>query len=190
MNNLNSRSLHFEGCIPVGCEGSHKNKSGGLCMLWRDPNNISLIDYSRNHISLEVRGTENNRKWLITGLYGWPKHNQRQQTFQLMYMIAPPNHTPWLCLGDFNEIFWSWEKCGGNSHRTRSMEDFWETASNLGLQDLGFSGLNFTWSNGRAGDANILVRLDRALASADWRSLFPGARVIHLLVPTRITPLS
>ncbi|KAL8523139.1 hypothetical protein ACS0TY_013203 [Phlomoides rotata] len=107
-----------------------------------------------------------------------------------MYMIAPPNHTPWLCLGDFNEIFWSWEKCGGNSHRTRSMEDFWETASNLGLQDLGFSGLNFTWSNGRAGDANILVRLDRALASADWRSLFPGARVIHLLVPTRITPLS
>ncbi|KAL8525122.1 hypothetical protein ACS0TY_014658 [Phlomoides rotata] len=97
-----------------------------------------------------------------------------------MHKIAPPSDTHWLCMGDFNEIFWSWEKSGGNNHRTRSMEAFWETSSTLGLQDLGFSGSNFTWSNGRTGDANILVRLDRALASAHWRSMFPGAGVIHL----------
>ncbi|KAL8491099.1 hypothetical protein ACS0TY_022939 [Phlomoides rotata] len=180
MNALNSRSLHSEGCLPVECEGSHTNKSGGLCMLWRNPNNVSLIDYSRNHISLKVRSAGNGRKWLITGMYRWPNRNHRQQTFQLLHRIALPTHTPWLCLGDFNEIFWSWEKRRGNSHRTRSMEAFWETASTLGLQDLGFSGYNFTWSNGRVGDANIQVRLDRALANSDWRSLFLGARVIHL----------
>ncbi|KAL8470146.1 hypothetical protein ACS0TY_032861 [Phlomoides rotata] len=60
------------------------------------------------------------------------------------------------------------------------MEVFWETISNMGLQDLGFSGNKFAWSNGRAGEAKILVRLDRALATSSWRVLFANSRVLHL----------
>ncbi|KAL8525121.1 hypothetical protein ACS0TY_014657 [Phlomoides rotata] len=77
MNTLNSRVLHFEGCIPVECEGTHKTKSGGLCMLWQNPHNVSLIDYSKNHISLKVKNTDDNRKWHVTGLYGWLGRNLR-----------------------------------------------------------------------------------------------------------------
>ncbi|KAL8542948.1 hypothetical protein ACS0TY_003720 [Phlomoides rotata] len=60
------------------------------------------------------------------------------------------------------------------------MEVFWETTSSLGLQDLGFSGNNFTWSNRRVGPDNILVRLDRTLATPQWRVHFSGSRALHL----------
>ncbi|KAL8515108.1 hypothetical protein ACS0TY_013991 [Phlomoides rotata] len=61
------------------------------------------------------------------------------------------------------------------------MEDFRQTISDLGLQDLGFQGNNFTWFNGREGVDNIQVGLDRALANPMWRLWFPAARVFHLL---------
>lgn len=47
------------------------------------------------------------------------------------------------------------------------------------LIDLGFSGPKFTWSRGY-GLRKISIRLDRALANASWRSLFPEATVSHL----------
>ncbi|KAL8556594.1 hypothetical protein ACS0TY_004156 [Phlomoides rotata] len=126
--------------------------------------NVSLIDYSNNHISLLVIEEGAQFQWKVSGIYGWPDHIHRYRTFQLLYKITPPNDNRWMCMCDFNETFWSWEKRGGNVHRTQLMEDFWEMASSLGLQDLGFSGNNITWSNRRAGLDNILVRLDRALA--------------------------
>ncbi|KAL8463077.1 hypothetical protein ACS0TY_033917 [Phlomoides rotata] len=60
------------------------------------------------------------------------------------------------------------------------MELFREMITDLGLQDLGFTGHTFTWTNDRAGEANIQVRLDRALATAEWRILFPLHTVSHL----------
>ncbi|KAL8546390.1 hypothetical protein ACS0TY_006206 [Phlomoides rotata] len=79
-----------------------------------------------------------------------------------------------------NEIFWSWEKQGGNNTFTQQMEDFRNTIIDLSLLDLGFVGDTLTWTNGRAGIDNIQIRLDRAFANPLWRLGFPEARVIHL----------
>ena len=48
------------------------------------------------------------------------------------------------------------------------------------LVDLGASGPLLTWSSGRDGMARTLVRLDRAIASSDWRLLFAEASVTNL----------
>ncbi|KAL8546266.1 hypothetical protein ACS0TY_006114 [Phlomoides rotata] len=45
------------------------------------------------------------------------------------------------------------------------MENFRLMVTNLYLQDLGFNGTEFTWTNRRAGEDNIQVHLDRALAN-------------------------
>ena len=42
-----------------------------------------------------------------------------------------------------------------------------------GLIDLGFLGNQFTWNNGREGDAYVQQRLDRACATPKWREIFP-----------------
>lgn len=87
---------------------------------------------------------------------------------------------PWVCFGDFNEIMWSTEKRGGNPRHSFYMEMFRDVIARCKLTDLGFMGAKFTWSNGRQGDANIMKRLDRVLATTGWYEKFPNRRVRHL----------
>lgn len=46
--------------------------------------------------------------------------------------------------------------------------------------DIEYNGNTFTWCNKRRGLANIRERLDRVMASVQWRALFTNVGVIHL----------
>ena len=48
------------------------------------------------------------------------------------------------------------------------------------LEDLGFQGHPFTWSNKRPGCANTKVRLDRAVANKEWIDKYQMSNVTHL----------
>lgn len=61
------------------------------------------------------------------------------------------------------------------------MEDFRDCAAECGLADLGFTGYRYTWDNRRDGDANIQVRLDRAMCTDDFLELFPETFVEHII---------
>ena len=60
------------------------------------------------------------------------------------------------------------------------MQQFRDSLDFCGLKDLGFSGLPYTWSNRRFDGQMIWVRLDRAVALADWMLKFPSVRVHHV----------
>ena len=47
-----------------------------------------------------------------------------------------------------------------------------EALDSCQLQDLGYRGYAFTWSNKRPGDANTKIRLDRGVANEEWRVKF------------------
>lgn len=49
-----------------------------------------------------------------------------------------------------------------------------------GLKDLGFIGPRFTWLYQKFDGTQICERLDRALATSDWSSKFPTAKLYHL----------
>ncbi|KAG8375096.1 hypothetical protein BUALT_Bualt10G0064800 [Buddleja alternifolia] len=87
---------------------------------------------------------------------------------------------PVVLIGDFNAIVSQSEKKGGRSFASSSSNPFLNDLNNLNLLDLGFTGNPFTWSNRRGGDANIQLRLDRAVANPDWSLLYPYAIVHHL----------
>lgn len=61
------------------------------------------------------------------------------------------------------------------------MEAFRDCLAECGLADLGFSGYPYTWDNKRDGDANIQVRLDRAICNDGFLELFPETSVEHIL---------
>ena len=52
------------------------------------------------------------------------------------------------------------------------MEAFREALEGCQLEDLGFKGYPFTWNNKRLGEANTKLRLDRAVATMEWKNKF------------------
>ena len=71
--------------------------------------------------------------------------------------------------GDFNALLDQSEKSGGIIPPTKTLRDFNAFVDNNNLMDVfPFNGI-YTWTNKRAGFANIAVRLDRFLISKDWQ---------------------
>ncbi|GMQ07444.1 hypothetical protein CsSME_00051626 [Camellia sinensis var. sinensis] len=76
------------------------------------------------------------------------------------------NHvsSPLICLGDFDVVRFSYEKLGGNATWNSSKELFNNMILNADLEDLSYTGCQFTWSNKRSEGAYITSKIDRAFA--------------------------
>jgi hypothetical protein len=85
---------------------------------------------------------------------------------------------PWMCVGDFNEILYSFEKQGGATKSQAQMDKFRDALDFCNLQDLGFEGDMFTWRNNSWHvEGYIRERLDRVVASPSWRIKFSDFKV-------------
>ncbi|XP_030923315.1 uncharacterized protein LOC115950217 [Quercus lobata] len=60
------------------------------------------------------------------------------------------------------------------------MEEFRDVLDECGFQDLGYCGNKFTWCNGHEEGHTVWERLDRAVGTAEWLSMFPATKVVHL----------
>ncbi|KAL6126472.1 hypothetical protein ACLB2K_074521 [Fragaria x ananassa] len=97
-----------------------------------------------------------------------------------MYTRFNPRSSSWLCVGDFNEIQWSFEKWGGAPPDIWRIKLFQSFISNAHLRDLNFQGLEFTWFAMRNRRVYIKQRLDRAMANVEWCSNQTRTQVFHL----------
>lgn len=79
-----------------------------------------------------------------------------------------------MVVGDFNEIVYSHEKEGGAPRPVRMMQNFRDALVDCELDDMGFSGEQFTWRRRR-----IRERLDSAVYNAGFHGLFPHATVTN-----------
>ena len=60
------------------------------------------------------------------------------------------------------------------------MEEFRDVLNECGFHDLGYSGNKFTWCNGHGEGHTVWKRLNRAIGTAKWLSMFPATKVVHL----------
>ena len=120
----------------------------------------------------------------LTGFYGHPDTNKREETWTLLESFGRSNTLPWLCLGDYNEILSQVKKAKGRLRPARQMDRFCMAISHYGFMDLGYRGSPFTWSRNHPTEGRICIRLDRVLAIAAWKSKFPRALVQHLSMST------
>lgn len=95
-------------------------------------------------------------------------------------LICATNTLPWLCVGDFNEVLYHWEKIGKRFADSTRMQAFRDVLHDCSLMDIESKGYSFTWMNNRAGADFVKERLDRALCNLDWRLTFPEAEVFAL----------
>ncbi|KAL8551509.1 hypothetical protein ACS0TY_000564 [Phlomoides rotata] len=156
-------------------------RRGGLILLWNSDADAEITSYSTNHIDVIVHNSDGGGDWRFTGLYGWPEDQHKWKTWRLIDTLAVGNTMPWLCVGDFNEILFHYEKHGGLPRRESRMEDFRQCLERNELIDLGSGGSMYTWSNMQSGPGNIRERLDRGVANSSWMARFPKFRVKNLL---------
>lgn len=93
-------------------------------------------------------------------------------------------NTPWLLIGDFNDIVKPFEEFGGGGPPSENkIATFNNFLNSCGLVDLGFVGPPFNWTDGRLGNHIIRSRIDRAHVNFEWVSLFPDNIVFYLPRP-------
>jgi hypothetical protein len=152
-------------------------KCEGLAMFWKRGINLSLRWKGRMHIDVEVVQPD-GFKWRLTGIYGEPRQENREDTWRLLRTLHHQSNLPWMCIGDFNEILYSFEKQGGVPKPQAQMDKFRDALDYSNLQDLGFEGDMFTWRNNNwRAEGYIRERLDRAVASPAWRIHFSDFKV-------------
>lgn len=91
-------------------------------LLWKKELDLNVLCYTRNFINFEVK--DGLHQWRGTGLYGWPSHQDKHQTWKLMRFLNGYSNQPWLCFGDFNEVLYSFEKKGGHIGNVAEMDAF------------------------------------------------------------------
>jgi hypothetical protein len=72
------------------------------------------------------------------------------------------------------------EKLGGNDINISHTDLFHNTLNNCSLQDLGYQGDTFTWTNNQESAHHIKERLDRFCANSSWILKFPRHVNYHL----------
>ncbi|KAA3458458.1 reverse transcriptase [Gossypium australe] len=153
------RRCGFDFGIEVEADGS----KGGLCMAWKKELDVNLKSFSKWHIDVLIKEDNVEEEWRYTGFYGSPYLKDKNSVWSLLKRLAQEIDYPWLVKGDFNEILYSFEKCGGIPRDSKRMEDFREMLVDCQLYDIGFSGVSYTWERGNLPETNIRERLDKGL---------------------------
>lgn len=69
---------------------------------------------------------------------------------------------------------------GGDPVNVAHLQFIDQTLLDCGLQDAGYSGYRFTWSNKRSIPRSIEERLDYVLVNESWKALWPVVEIFHL----------
>ena len=170
-----SSTLGYDRAFAVSSSG----RSGGLGIFWNNEINVETLPYSQYHIDAIIteQGCE---PWRLTCVYGEATTHLRFKTWDMLKYIKSTSALPWVCMGDFNEVLHRSEHVGVRERSHAQIAGFRDMVDVCGIRDLGYEGRRWTFEKRVAGGSYCRVRLDRALATVDWCSRFPMARVQNL----------
>ena len=117
---------------------------------------------------------DDGREWRLIGIYGEPRWEEKEKTWEALRTLHGRMHKPWLALGDFNEILFHHEKEGGRPRAQRFLQVFSEALDDCSLPDMGYNSDIFTWERGK-----IREWLDWGVSNALWNNLFPNTRLVN-----------
>jgi hypothetical protein len=155
-------------------------RSGSLALLWKNTITCNVISYSQNFINVEV-GSDRWSHWRFTGFYGFPDHDRRRESWDLLRALATDTSLPWCVMGDFNDMLSEEDKRGGTPQPHWLIRGFREAVQDSGLIDLPMDGYPFTWTKGRRVLNPTEERLDRAMATQSWLDEFPQFKFINAI---------
>ncbi|GMY22353.1 hypothetical protein FCV25MIE_17594 [Fagus crenata] len=100
--------MKYDGALCV----SRIRTGGGLALLWNDRMRVQVTSYSRSHIDASVEDKGTGKKFHLTGFYGNPETHKRRESWALLKHLSHLSSSPWVCIGDFNEVLDNVERVG------------------------------------------------------------------------------
>lgn len=130
--------------------------------IWRilvcwDPLALSLqvLSQTSQYIHCDVQACDGSFQFYTTFVYGSNNYIERQELWSHSHQMQ--SSSPWVVMGDFNAIKTPSEKVGGDRSWPPWMDDFGNCPISAELEDLRYSGCQFTWSNGQEGKAFVSI---------------------------------
>lgn len=125
-------------------------KSGGIWVLW-DPFRVTVkaLDVNAQVIHAKIQ-RDGYSDWILSTIYASPNLRLRDTLWENLEAVAQNMNQHWPAAGDFNDFAMQSEKrsFSSNSNAVRTQK-FAARMNRCKLMDLGCSGPNLTWSNGR-----------------------------------------
>ena len=106
-----------------------------------------IIGKCKNLIDMEVNEEGVDQQFRVFWVYGLTDFDEKQGVWKMISERARSIKVSWLCIGDFNDILFNYEKDGGNLRAARKIRSFKEMIEECNLIDLGGKGQRFTWMN-------------------------------------------
>ncbi|OAO91334.1 hypothetical protein AXX17_AT5G31500 [Arabidopsis thaliana] len=155
---------------------------GQIWIVW-DPS-MSVLVFSRTDqlMLCSIKIPNILQSFAVTFVYGRNTEVGKRllwDDIRRLSSTSPLCNTPWLLVGDFNQIASVTEHYSvlPSNLSLRGFEDLQECLRDSNLVDLPSRGVLFTWSNHQ--QSNPIVRkLDRAIVDNNWLSLFPNTSAI------------
>ncbi|KAM6552088.1 hypothetical protein CsatB_001896 [Cannabis sativa] len=160
-------------------------RSGGLGIFWMKGVRCTIHSSSKFLIKAEIGSDPPGVPWVLLGTYGPPHCLEKEDFWNSVGDYLLQAKTPILMFGDMNGTLQDNECFNYFGSTSTYSFDFRRMVHRAGLIDLGFQGPRFTWAKGGSnsnGSSRAMkrARLDRGLATYDWRILFPNAIINHL----------
>ncbi|XP_055835240.1 uncharacterized protein LOC129903721 [Solanum dulcamara] len=163
----------------LNMDNAISNPNGKIWLFWNKDVDCRILENGEQVITCEIFHVRNPNQFRVSFVYAKCKDHLRRPLWDSM--LQHSNTTlPWCTLGDFNVITEPEEKLGGVTYNMRKSLAFISIIQACGLQDLGFSGQKYTWSNQRGIFFRIWKRLDRGMVNDKWLEVMPQTTITHL----------
>ena len=154
---------------------ANDRNGGGLIAIWdKKTLNVDHHHSGNRWILLEGSITRHSLECCVGVIYG---HNEREERLAVLEEIKQKVlaiNKPILMMGDFNVILHPGERIG-SFRSDRSMREFSEWITELGLIDIPLHGIKFTWRRNESRS-----RIDRGLCCNTLLRKFPNMNMIGL----------
>ncbi|KAI8527740.1 hypothetical protein RHMOL_Rhmol12G0097800 [Rhododendron molle] len=179
---LENVDLVVKHCFPSQWSSFHNASTGSVARIivaWNPQVlQVDLVFSSSQLIVVKVL-PEDQKLFYVSYVYGQNNMMQRRRLWDNMRVLLPIiGDAPWIQLGDFNVVRKMTERLVGFD--ANAAMEFNACLDTIGMDDMPFKGLWFTWSNKRGGGGDIKSKLDRVLINASWLDMFPESETTFL----------
>ncbi|XP_026417576.1 uncharacterized protein LOC113313068 [Papaver somniferum] len=129
-------------------------------------------------IHVVTRIGQSKPKVLVTFMYGSTHTDKKHEQWELTVRISENSMQLWLVIGVLNFHLHDFFDSSNMINDDKYIRD---KANVCGLMDLGYAGMNFTWSSNNMGTSSRKSRIDMSLGNHNWCINFPYARLQHLV---------